>query len=696
MHTRIHSKTYDDEKLIGMRPMDKLCFFYLLGNKRRSLTGLYRLNMVELCRFLQVNSEGEASVYLGELAAAGFILYDMRESVVFVRNFLNYNRVVDSRHMEALIKQFDSSMESSSIYVSSLAYLSHQEWGAEVYTRLIEAGKISEEIIIRVRSYNPSEHPHPAETPTASQLQHFGPSFPPDPPIISSKNSQDILASYLTKYIFHQAEETIYSVAWWCTNFKVNSYISYKEYFLISSANFEKCAERLVRVGEEHGCAGSVSATGGLHYASDENKWVAITTSLLRFPSFGASIVVPRNWVCASAKNLSYFLDQVGNFAPFSPEILLNAIKMSNHSVDLRKEVDNTTLNKVDFTERLNFEHVSKYNNMSTAKSLTECDKIGKPELFGLFLKRDAVEFYKVYHCVNSGIFDLPVIAKGNINVMEISNLTVNVNVLLVEFSQRYPAFKLSGNLSDISAVRKALERALKRGACPLELLNGTESYVLRMNGRGEKICDPVSFLNDGVFERYFNREELEEEASDFKEQYIEGLKAVNAFKSRRGIFMEHLDFITKGNAYCMEVFRISTAKGYPRFLEVESINNREYWNGKVPSLFCFITAAVSVYYLEALGENKIMVMRALRNWLDDKNGGHYTVIDFFGGGVYRKYCDSLLCDDSVFNTINEYGFVPSLLKGEAYKMRVLMEQYIVEGRLHYSGAGKESVSWSF
>ena len=126
MFTKIHSQMFDDEKLSTMKDLDKISFFYLLGNRYRNMSGFYIVNYCHMCRFIGVK-ENELIQSLINLSNAKMIFFEPSSRIVFIKNFLKYNKVLSPTQRKGLVVGLDNVCVSSKFFPLFLEQLANDE-----------------------------------------------------------------------------------------------------------------------------------------------------------------------------------------------------------------------------------------------------------------------------------------------------------------------------------------------------------------------------------------------------------------------------------------------------------------------------------------------------------------------------------------------------------------------------------------
>lgn len=92
MYRPIQCQVWTDEKFKSLTLKQKLLFFYVLTSAHSNMLGLYVLKMAYAGADVGMD-EGELLGHIGALESAGFLQYDEEAEVVFVKNFIEHNKM---------------------------------------------------------------------------------------------------------------------------------------------------------------------------------------------------------------------------------------------------------------------------------------------------------------------------------------------------------------------------------------------------------------------------------------------------------------------------------------------------------------------------------------------------------------------------------------------------------------------------
>jgi hypothetical protein len=92
MYRPIQCQIWTDEKFKVLTPRQKLLFFYVLTSPHSNMLGIYVLKFPYAAADMNMD-EGELCGHMGVLETHGFVQYDDEAEVVFIKNFIEHNKM---------------------------------------------------------------------------------------------------------------------------------------------------------------------------------------------------------------------------------------------------------------------------------------------------------------------------------------------------------------------------------------------------------------------------------------------------------------------------------------------------------------------------------------------------------------------------------------------------------------------------
>jgi hypothetical protein len=130
MYRPIQCQIWTDETFKKLNKRQQLIFFYILTSPHSNMLGLYVLKQAYVAADLNMD-EGEICGHMGVLGEAGLIQYDDKAEVVFIKNFIEHNKMRNPNAVTGAAKKAMTLPKTSLM----APYLKHLDSLPETWTK---------------------------------------------------------------------------------------------------------------------------------------------------------------------------------------------------------------------------------------------------------------------------------------------------------------------------------------------------------------------------------------------------------------------------------------------------------------------------------------------------------------------------------------------------------------------------------
>ena len=100
-YQKIHSKLWEDEKMVELSSLAQLTYAYLLSNRHNNIMGFYQLAIPPGKMILGMMDMDVLEKHIEEIQTMDMVKYDKQNSLILINNFLKYNPIESPKILAA-------------------------------------------------------------------------------------------------------------------------------------------------------------------------------------------------------------------------------------------------------------------------------------------------------------------------------------------------------------------------------------------------------------------------------------------------------------------------------------------------------------------------------------------------------------------------------------------------------------------